>query len=52
MKKREKLIKEAQKMGEERLITFIILNGVVPMTILGLITNVIPFALIVMPIEN
>jgi len=46
------MLKEARELGEERLITFHSVNIVVPLCILGFITNIFPYMLILIPVEH
>jgi hypothetical protein len=50
IKRKQKMLKEARQLGEERVITDACVNYIVPLAILGLITNFIPYVMMVVPL--
>jgi hypothetical protein len=48
----EDMLEEARMMREERILTDKTINWIVPLTLIGLIANFIPYFLIFVPIEE
>ena len=52
IRKKQRMLKEARQLGEERVITDACVNKIVPLAILGLMTNFIPYMIVLIPLQD
>jgi len=48
----EDKLDKAKTLREERLITVVIVNAIIPLTLLGLLSNFVPWLQIIIPLDN
>ena len=52
IRKKQRMLKKARQLGEERVITDACVNNIVPLAALGLLTNFVPYMIVLIPLQD